>query len=141
MAESVPELQYTSIDSIPPTVSRLRSTFNSQKTKPLEFRLIQLRKLYWALRDNEAAIAEACKRDLGRSSYEAYVTEIDWCKNDIIFVCNHLEKWAKDEKAPDQPLTNSLMSPKVRKDPLGCIFIIGYVFPGIVCWASLKQRF
>lgn len=55
------------------------------------------------------------------------LTEISWCQNDIVFVCNNLAKWAKDERAPDMPLTNYLMSPTIRKDPLGCVLIIGYV--------------
>lgn len=78
--------------------------------------------------DNEPAIVEATKRDLGKSRYETYMTEIDWCKNDIIFVCNNLKKWAKDEPAPDMDLTNKFVSPKIRKDPLGAVLIIGYVY-------------
>lgn len=45
--------------------------------------------------------------------------------NDIVFVCNSLEKWAKDESAADIPFMNKLLSPKIRKDPLGCVLIIG----------------
>ena len=125
MAHLVPKLTHTPLDKIASVAHELRSTYNSQKTKPLEFRLVQLRKLYWGLVDNEAAIVEACKQDLGRSYFEAYLTEIDWCKNDILFVCENLRKWAQDETAPDIPLQNKFMSPKIRKDPLGCVLIIG----------------
>lgn len=52
--------------------------------------------------------------------------------NDIVFVTKNLEKWAKDEKAKDIPLTNALMSPRIRKDPLGCVLVIGYVKPQIL---------
>ena len=79
------------------------------------------------LTDNEAAIVEACKQDLNKSVYETYISEIDWCRNDALFVCKNLEKWAKDESAPDIPLMNRLVSPKIRKDPLGCVLIVGYV--------------
>ena len=133
MADLIPELKYTPLENIASLAHELRSTFNTQKTKPIEFRLVQLRKLYWGLVDNEPAIVEACKRDLGKSFFEAYLTEIDWCKNDILFVCSNLREWAKDEKAPDVPLANKLMSPKIRKDPLGCVLIIGYVLP--LCFA------
>lgn len=34
--------------SIPKIASNVRTTFATQKTKPLEYRLLQLRKLYWA---------------------------------------------------------------------------------------------
>lgn len=43
----LPELQHTPIESIPSTVNFLRTTFNTQKTRNVEFRLKQLRKLYW----------------------------------------------------------------------------------------------
>ena len=83
-----------------------------------------------SLEDNTAAIIEACKRDIGKPTYETYLTEIDWCKNDILFVCKHLPKWIKDETIPDMPLANRLVSPRVRKDPLGAVLIIGaYNFP------------
>lgn len=47
--------------------------------------------------------------------------------NDIVFVNNNLEKWAKAEAAPDIPLLNKPLHPKIRKDPLGCVLIIGSV--------------
>ena len=47
--------------------------------------------------------------------------------NDIIFVCDNLGKWMRDESAPDIEFTNKLMSPKIRKDPLGAVLVIGYV--------------
>jgi hypothetical protein len=46
--------------------------------------------------------------------------------NDIIFVCDNLEKWMKDESAPDVDFSNKLMGPKIRKDPLGAVLVIGY---------------
>ena len=128
MADLIPPFEKTPIDTLASTVDRLRSTFKSQKTKPVEFRLVQLRKLYWAIKDNEPAILEACKRDLGKPTLETYAGEIDWCKNDIVFVCNNLKKWTKDETAPDIPLVNKLVRPKIRKDPLGVVLVIGYDF-------------
>jgi beta-apo-4'-carotenal oxygenase len=80
--------------------------------------------------DNEADIIEACKQDLGKSFFETQISEIKWVTNDIIFVCKNLEKWAKDEKPGDIPLVNYFMSPRIRKDPLGCVLIIGpFNFP------------
>jgi beta-apo-4'-carotenal oxygenase len=68
--------------------------------------------------------------DLGKPEYETYLTESGWCKNDIIFICKNLEKWMKDESAPDIDLTNKLMSPIIRKDPIGTVLVIGaYNFP------------
>ena len=69
-------------------------------------------------------INAACQEDLGKGSFETYITEIGWCTNDIIFVCNNLKSWAKDETL-NVPLMNRPLSPKVRKDPMGCCLIIG----------------
>lgn len=79
------------------------------------------------MKDNEDALIAACQQDIGKGPFEAFVTELDWCTNDILFVCKNLEKWAKDEKAPDIPLTMAALSPKIRKDPLGCVLVIGFV--------------
>ena len=78
------------------------------------------------MKDNEDLIIQACNHDLGKPSFETYLTEVGWCQNDIIFMCNNLEKWAKDESAPDIPLMNKAFSPRIRKDPLGTVLIIGY---------------
>lgn len=75
--------------------------------------------------DNQEAIHEACHSDLGKGRFETYLTEIGWCANDCIFVSNNLEKWAKEESAENVPLMNMALSPKIRKDPLGCVLIIG----------------
>ncbi|MCJ1242529.1 hypothetical protein MMC14_010537 [Varicellaria rhodocarpa] len=125
MAKLIPEFKHTPVEAIPSIVEGLHATFESQKTKPIDFRLVQLRRLYWGLRDNEAAICEALKRDIGRSAFEAFAGEIEWCKNDIIFMCDHLEKWTKDEKPADVPLLNSILGARIRKEPLGCVLIIG----------------
>lgn len=47
--------------------------------------------------------------------------------NDIVFTTRNLHKWVKDEKAPDIDLSFKFMNPKIRKDPLGCVLVIGYV--------------
>lgn len=41
-------IQYTPVAEIAPIHKRLNDTFHSHKTKPLEWRLHQLRKFYWA---------------------------------------------------------------------------------------------
>jgi beta-apo-4'-carotenal oxygenase len=45
---ALPELKFTSLDEIPARVSTTRKAFLEHKTRDIEFRLVQLRKLYWA---------------------------------------------------------------------------------------------
>jgi beta-apo-4'-carotenal oxygenase len=44
----LPELHFTSLDEIPARISTTRKAFLENKTRDVEFRLVQLRKLYWA---------------------------------------------------------------------------------------------
>jgi beta-apo-4'-carotenal oxygenase len=128
MAAKLPSFEHTPIDDIANIAARIRKSFVTHKTRPLEFRLVQLRKLYWALKDNEDLILEACKQDLGKPSFETYLSELSWCMNDIVFMQKNLARWAKDEKAEDIPFTNRLMAPRIRKDPLGAVLVIGCVY-------------
>lgn len=113
------------MDAIPRIASSLNHTFAEHKTKPIAWRLKQLRKLYWAFKDNEELVKAALKKDLNKSPVETYYSELGWCMNDIIFICDNLEKWAKDEKAADIPLSYMPLNARIKKDPLGCVLIIG----------------
>jgi beta-apo-4'-carotenal oxygenase len=126
----LPTFEHTSIDGIAATCATVRGSFLSHKTRPLEFRIQQLRRLYWAFKDNEPLVTEACRRDLGKSQFETYLVETSWCMNDIIFMTKNLARFAKDEKPDDIPFTNKFVGPRIRKEPLGTALIIGaYNFP------------
>lgn len=126
----IPPFEHTAIDDIASTCAATRATFLSHKTRSIAFRQQQLRKLYWAFKDNEALITEACKRDLGKSTFETYLVEISWCMNDCVWMANKLPEFAKDEKPSDIPFTNKFVGPRIRKDPMGTVLIIGaYNFP------------
>jgi hypothetical protein len=48
MGVQIPDLQFTSLKAIPELISVIRKSFLEHKTRDVEFRLVQLRKLYWA---------------------------------------------------------------------------------------------
>ncbi|KAB8079247.1 Aldehyde/histidinol dehydrogenase [Aspergillus leporis] len=125
VVSTIPPIQFTPIEDIQGRVSTLRKTFLEHKTRDLEFRLVQLRKLYWAVKDHAQEIADASALDLGKPRFETEIAEIGWLQNDLVFVSRNLHKWAKDEKAEDIDLSFKFMSPKIRKDPLGCVLVIG----------------
>jgi beta-apo-4'-carotenal oxygenase len=129
---SIPEFEATALDAIPGIASTARGTFRTHKTKTLEWRQTQLRKLYWALDDYQPQILAALQQDLRKSSFEALLSEIDWLKKDCMFMLDNLEKYAKDEKlgSPDVPTAYSFMKFRIKKEPLGTVLIIGpYNFP------------
>ena len=53
-----------------------RNFFHSGMTKELEFRLDMLDRLKKAIISNEEKITEALQKDLGKSQFESYVTEV-----------------------------------------------------------------
>ena len=128
--EDIPPFALTSTESLGPTHKRVVQKFHTHTTRDVAYRLKQLRALYWGLRDQEKALLEACKIDLGKSSYEAYLTEVGWVLNDIVFMAKNLPRFMKDERAEDIDIVNMFMRPTIRKDPLGAVLIIGaYNFP------------
>lgn len=48
MGVQLPELQFTSLEEIPSRISTAQKAFLGHRTRDVEFRLVQLRKLYWA---------------------------------------------------------------------------------------------
>ncbi|KAJ6014546.1 Beta-apo-4'-carotenal oxygenase [Penicillium herquei] len=130
MGVTLTELQYTPIEEIPGRVSTAQKTFLQHKTRDVEFRLHQLRKFYWAIKDHTEELVEALAKDLNKPRFEAENFEVGWALNDIVFVTKNLHKWMKDEKPADIDFTFKFMNPKIRKDPLGCVLVIGaYNFP------------
>lgn len=124
-SSKLPSFVTTPVDEIPQIVDRLHQSFHSHKTRPVEFRLKQLRKLYWAITDHAEEIVEACQKDLHKGVFDAYAAEIDFVREGILFINDNLAKWVKDEKAPDIKFPNWLLAPRIRKDPLGVVLIIG----------------
>lgn len=125
----IPAFTPTAVDSIPETCSAVRAGYRTLKTKDLEYRKVQLRKLYWGIKDHGAQLEEALMRDLRKSAYESRFTEIDWTANDCMYMLDNLDKFAKDEY-PDVPFVFKTNKVRVHKEPLGSALIIGtYNFP------------
>ncbi|KAL2115444.1 hypothetical protein VTJ04DRAFT_9699 [Mycothermus thermophilus] len=133
MAEpTIPPFETTALDAIPKIASTARGVFRTHKTKNLQWRKVQLRKLYWALHDYEPQLLAALKADLRKSAFEALLSEVDWLKKDCMFMLEHLDTFARDEKlrAPHVPAHYSILNFRIRKDPLGTVLIIGpYNYP------------
>lgn len=72
-----------------------RTYFNQGKTKDYQFRMKQLDALYQAITNHENLIIEALYQDLGKSSFEAYLTEIGVVKKEIKDMKKHLKSYMK----------------------------------------------
>ncbi|EHK27182.1 uncharacterized protein TRIVIDRAFT_175915 [Trichoderma virens Gv29-8] len=126
----IPPLQFTALDDITAQYNKVRDTFRSGRTKDVEYRKQQIRRLYWAIVDNAELIELALNKDMGKSNFEANITEIDWCKQECLDAVDNLDKWIKDEGIPHMPVQFWAMKPHIRNEPLGVILNIGaYNFP------------
>ncbi|KAI0406527.1 aldehyde dehydrogenase [Xylaria palmicola] len=130
--------EVTPLDEIPRYAAEARAAYASQKTKDVEWRLVQLRKLYWGITDCTPKFISALKQDLGKSSREAILSEIQFCLSDLNLALDKVKVWAKDDTDLDYALSFTPLRPRVRKEPLGAVLIIGpYNFPLMLNLAPL----
>ena len=101
-----------------------RELFNSQKTKGLKFRKMNLEKLRETILKNEELLYDAIYKDFGKSRFDTFTTEISFVLKDIDYFLKNLSSLAKPKSARTN-LANQLGSSKVHADPLGCTLVIG----------------
>jgi aldehyde dehydrogenase (NAD+) len=106
------------------TVARLRATFRSGRTKPVEWRTAQLNRLREMLTTDGAALAAALHSDLGKSSTEAFRTEIDFTVREIDHTLEHLDDWLRPESAPVPAHLGGDATAWTQYDPLGVVLVI-----------------
>lgn len=102
----------------------LRQYFQSGATRPLAFRLAQLKKLKQAVLAYEQEIYAALRSDLNKSPEEAWVTEIGLVIKEINYAIKYLPHWIKPERRSTD-LVNLPSSSYIVRDPLGTVLVIG----------------
>ncbi|MEU9271385.1 aldehyde dehydrogenase family protein [Streptomyces sp. NPDC048251] len=105
-------------------VARLRATFRTGRTKPVAWRTEQLRRLRELLTERGADLADALHADLGKSSAEAYRTEIDFTVREIDHTLDHLDGWLRPESAPVPAHLGADATAWTQVDPLGVVLVI-----------------
>jgi len=105
-------------------VARLRATFRTGRTKPVEWRTGQLRRLRAMLTERGEEIAAALRADLGKSTREAYGSEIDFTIREIDHTLDHLDEWLRPEPAPVPARLGDDATAWTQYDPLGVVLVI-----------------
>ncbi len=101
-----------------------KQLFNDQVTKSYAFRFQQLSKLKEAISKRQYDITQALKKDLCKSSFEAYATEIGYTLKSIQFTQKRLKTWMKTKKVKT-PFFQLLTSSHIQPEPKGKVLIIG----------------
>ncbi|XP_030259150.1 aldehyde dehydrogenase family 3 member A2-like isoform X2 [Sparus aurata] len=105
-------------------VQRARKSFQTGRTKPLEFRIHQLKSLLRFISDRRRDIAEAVKKDLGKSEHGTELFETLGLEGDIKLAVEKLAEWAAPRPVEKNLLTIS-DEVYVQPEPLGVVLIIG----------------
>ena len=104
-------------------VNLQRDFFNTGITLPVSYRIKALKELQDNIRKNQKEIAEALKKDLGKSEIEAFMCEIGLVLSEISFMLKHIRGYAKDKRVKS-PLTNFPSSSFVKSSPYGVTLIM-----------------
>lgn len=104
-------------------VNLQRDFFNTGITLPVSYRIKALKELQDNIRKNQKEIAEALKKDLGKSEIEAFMCEIGLVLSEISFMLKHVRSYAKDKRVKS-PLTNFPSSSFVKSSPYGVTLIM-----------------
>ncbi|XP_059829554.1 aldehyde dehydrogenase, dimeric NADP-preferring-like isoform X2 [Hypanus sabinus] len=112
------------MDQIKPVVAGARAAFNQGKTRPLEFRIQQLKALERMLTNKKDQILEALYKDLHKEKFEAEIFEILGILNDVTVTLNKLPEWMAPEYV-SKSMTTLMDSVYIHREPLGVVLIIG----------------
>lgn len=114
---------------------KLRSNIHEHGNIPVNIRRIRLEKLKKIILSNESNINEALKKDLGKSSFESYATEVGFILEEINFMLKNLESWSKVKKVKT-PLTLFPGSSAIHPEPYGVVLIISpWNYPFQLCFS------
>lgn len=104
--------------------NRQKEFFNSGKTNDINFRIDALKKLKQVIKENEDKILDALKKDLGKSNFESYATEVGLVYEEINTHIKNIKRWSKIEKIKS-PIVHYPAKSYIYKEPYGATLIIG----------------
>jgi len=111
------------MNEIGDTLTAQEQFFKSGRTKDLDFRLENLNRLKKGIIQNESAIFDALKKDLGKSPYESYLTEVGVVLDEIRLARRRLMSWARPRRVKT-PIYLWFASSRIYCEPYGKALII-----------------
>lgn len=105
-------------------INKQREYFSTGETKDISFRIEKLKKLRDVLKSEEEKIFEALKKDLMKSSFESYVTEVAMVYDEINMHIKNIKKWSKKRRVKT-PLVQFSAKSFIQLEPYGVVLIIG----------------
>ncbi|KAG9265768.1 fatty aldehyde dehydrogenase-like [Astyanax mexicanus] len=105
-------------------VERARKAFSTGRSKPLEYRIAQLKNLQRFVTERQKEIADALQKDLHKSEFCTPLHETLGLEGEINLAVSKLAEWAAPRPATKNLLTLSDQV-YIQPEPLGVVLIIG----------------
>jgi len=103
--------------------TKMRDNFNSSNIPSVDERKEKLRQLRAQILSFQGEIELALKKDLRKSSFEAYASEVGFILEEIRFTLKNLSTWSKRKKVPT-PLALQPGKSFIYPEPYGVVLII-----------------
>jgi len=118
-------------------LAKQRAFFTTGKTKSIEFRIEQLIKLRQVVIEKHKDIESSLYKDLKKSEFEAFATEVTAMIDEINAAVGHLETWTKPVNVDTPPLFGQAES-KIYYEPYGTVLILNtWNYPFVLCFKPL----
>jgi aldehyde dehydrogenase (NAD+) len=107
-----------------PMFGSLRATFETERTRSLQWRTEQLTALERMMTECEQELMDALRSDLGKAPQEAWTTEISYVAGSAAYCRKNLRRWSKTRKV-HTPMLGQPGKSWLQPEPLGVVLIIG----------------
>lgn len=105
-------------------INKQRQYFSTNETKDIDFRINKLKKLREVLKNEEEKVFEALRKDLMKSAFESYITEVAMVYDEINIQIKSIRKWSKNRRVKT-PIVQFPAKSFVHLEPYGVVLIIG----------------
>ncbi|MEG0767908.1 MAG: aldehyde dehydrogenase family protein, partial [Clostridia bacterium] len=123
--------------NIPEQMAAQQAYFQTGATLEISFRRNALHTLKKGLIKHETSLLEALCADLGKSSFEAYLTELSLVRGAIDETISALTRWTRPRRVPT-PLSHFPGNSRVLRDPYGLVAILApWNYPLQLCLLPL----
>ncbi|MDR1224679.1 MAG: aldehyde dehydrogenase family protein [Tannerella sp.] len=118
-------------------LEKQRAFFATGKTGNIAFRIGQLEKLRRVVIEKHQDIENALYKDLRKSDFEAFATEVTAMIDEINCAVENLETWLAPVHTPSPPLFGQAES-RIYYEPYGTVLILNtWNYPFVLCFKPL----
>lgn len=111
-------------NEVPKLVQDMRKAFATDKTYSKDWRVRQLQNMHRMILECKDELSEAMFKDLHKSAFESFVTELGLAISEIENTLQHLSTWMAPVKKANSPLNIPSWS-TTQPDPLGLVLVMG----------------